>query len=276
MLPVEISSDVGAQDELSRFQVRHVWNLSSSDAPSAPISPSPRKLPAPIPNSRLQILPWNPPPYLRNSMRRAKSKKSNRKRVAVTVLNARSEESPYDVLGVPPSATPDQIKRAYRKLALKYHPDVNKEENAQGKFMRIKHAYNTLVNSKSKRNYNYRSRSSSYSGSSSSGQDEEEFYGFEDFFRDLQKEFQNWEADTSSQGKPKSLWEELADIGEEFVEFLENELNITNSGDESVEGDSDRKSDDVKTESTAESRIEEHIDEVEAALAKLKKELGLQ
>lgn len=32
----------------------------------------------------------------------------------------------------------------------------------------------------------------------------------EDFFRDMQTEFQNWEASAASQGKPKSLWEELA------------------------------------------------------------------
>lgn len=50
----------------------------------------------------------------------------------------------YGVLGVSKSATKDQIKGAYRKLARKYHPDVNKEAGAEDKFKEISAAYEVL------------------------------------------------------------------------------------------------------------------------------------
>jgi len=50
----------------------------------------------------------------------------------------------YDLLGVGPSADDSQLKKAYRKLAMKYHPDKNKEEGAAEKFKDISSAYDVL------------------------------------------------------------------------------------------------------------------------------------
>ncbi|XP_011089512.1 chaperone protein dnaJ 6 isoform X2 [Sesamum indicum] len=217
-----------------------------------------------------------------------KKKIGNFRRCQVT---ASRRESPYEVLGVSPSASTKDIKRAYRRLALKYHPDVNKEAGAQEKFMRIKQAYNTLLNSKSRGRYDSGNQGSDFSYSATGSyktntrEAGEEFYGFEDFFRDLQEEFRNWETNAATQGKPKSLWEELAEIGEEFVEFLEKELNITDA--EAVENNDDTSSKGYASYGTKEaatadqkkadegSSIDDNIDEIEAALAQLKKELGL-
>lgn len=50
----------------------------------------------------------------------------------------------YQVMGLERGATQEEIKRAYRKLARKYHPDVSKEKNAEEKFKELQEAYNVL------------------------------------------------------------------------------------------------------------------------------------
>ena len=60
----------------------------------------------------------------------------------------------YEVLGINKSATPDQIKSAYRKLAVKYHPDKNPDDKAaEEKFKEASEAYHVLSNSERKQNY---------------------------------------------------------------------------------------------------------------------------
>lgn len=50
----------------------------------------------------------------------------------------------YSTLGLERSASEDDVKKAYRKLARKYHPDVSKEKNAEEKFKEVAEAYQTL------------------------------------------------------------------------------------------------------------------------------------
>ncbi|MFH0848235.1 MAG: molecular chaperone DnaJ [archaeon] len=60
----------------------------------------------------------------------------------------------YEVLGVPKGATKDEIKRAYRKLALQYHPDRNKSADAEERFKEISEAYAVLQDDEKREQYN--------------------------------------------------------------------------------------------------------------------------
>jgi curved DNA-binding protein CbpA len=60
----------------------------------------------------------------------------------------------YDTLGISQNATQDEIKRSFRNLALKYHPDKNRNsEESKQKFMKIIEAYEVLSDERSRRDY---------------------------------------------------------------------------------------------------------------------------
>ena len=57
-------------------------------------------------------------------------------------------ENPYTVLGLSPGASDDEVKAAYKRLAKKYHPDLNPSPEAEEKMKQINAAYDQIINHK--------------------------------------------------------------------------------------------------------------------------------
>lgn len=83
----------------------------------------------------------------------------------------------YEVLGVDKNASDAEIKSAYRKLAKKYHPDVNKEEGAAEKFKEIGEAYSVLGDEQKRKTYDQFGSAAFENGGAGAGG----FGGFEGF-----------------------------------------------------------------------------------------------
>ena len=84
----------------------------------------------------------------------------------------------YDVLGVPRNAGKEDLKKAYRKLARQYHPDVNKDEGADDLFKEINEAYEVLSDPDKRATYDR----FGHAGVQGSGANYQDFAGFGDVF----------------------------------------------------------------------------------------------
>jgi len=83
----------------------------------------------------------------------------------------------YKTLGVSKQASPDEIKRAYRKLARQYHPDTNKKPEAEAKFKQVTEAYEVLSDQETRARYDQ------LGANYKSGQQFRPPPGFEQFFQ---------------------------------------------------------------------------------------------
>lgn len=108
----------------------------------------------------------------------------------------------YQIMGLEKNASAEDIKRAYRKLARKYHPDVSKEANAEAKFKELGEAYEVLKDPEKRTKYDRygqywkeQGQQQGYGGTQGGGQqqyyrhfEEAEMSGFEDFLNSIFKE----------------------------------------------------------------------------------------
>ena len=104
-----------------------------------------------------------------------------------------SKKDFYEILGVKKDATKDEIRKAYKKLALKWHPDKNPEnkKEAEEKFKEIAEAYSVLSDPDKRKEYDNRDSIPNFENFKFTNDDFDPFSMFNDFFK-TDKDFDNF------------------------------------------------------------------------------------
>lgn len=96
----------------------------------------------------------------------------------------------YEILGVKRNAKEKDIKRAFRKLAIKYHPDKNKDPDAEKQFVEIAKAYEILSDAEKRRRYDqFGDDGEQNGGGGGSGGGQGFNFNFDDFFKGFDEAF---------------------------------------------------------------------------------------
>ena len=136
----------------------------------------------------------------------------------------------YDVLGLKKGASEDEIKKAYRGLAKKYHPDVSKETNAETKFKEVQEAYDTLSDPSKKEMYDQYGHNANNMNGGFGGSG---FEGFAGGFGDIFSSF--FGGGRSRQSNPTGP-EKGADIEKHMtIDFMEAVLGTKKSVEINIE-----------------------------------------
>lgn len=144
-------------------------------------------------------------------------------------------EDLYKVLGVEKSSTQDEIKKAYRNLAFKYHPDRNQgRKDAEEKLKEINAAYSVLGDPEKRRQYDATGFNTSYSSNNSYGNYQRGYYdpygkgqnqyGYEDFdniFRSFyENSSRNYNSTYSTYGQYKKKQQSPLTLGEGILKLI--------------------------------------------------------
>ncbi|KAM4582688.1 dnaJ homolog subfamily B member 9-like [Fundulus diaphanus] len=123
----------------------------------------------------------------------------------------------YDSLNVEPTATTSQIKRSFRSLAVRYHPDKNKSAQAENTFREIAEAYAVLSDKKKRRLYDSVGHEAFLENQASleSEDDDDDEAGFHFSFSDFFQDFH----DSPFMDEPHLHWSFLQDVEEEDVQY---------------------------------------------------------
>ena len=116
-----------------------------------------------------------------------------------------SKRDYYEVLGVNKSAKKEEIKKAYRKQALKYHPDKNKgDKKAEEKFKEASEAYHVLSDDKRKSSYDQFGHAAFQSGGQGGFSNSDFSSSFSDIFEDVFGDFGDFGFGSSGRSRARS------------------------------------------------------------------------
>jgi len=130
----------------------------------------------------------------------------------------------YEILGVPRNASQEEIKRAFRKLARKYHPDINKDPAAQEKFKEINEAYQILSDPEKRRLYDTYGHAA-FEGSNQSQTQPQDIPSIDDLLREVFETSFGFDFDTLFERAARSRRRERRPLrGEDIYRTVEISL----------------------------------------------------
>ena len=136
----------------------------------------------------------------------------------------------YEILSVSRDASKEEIKRAYRRLARKYHPDVNKEAGAEERFKEINLAYEVLSEPETRARYDRFGEAGVAAGAGAGFQDFSDIGGFADIFETIFSGFGGMGSQTAARRRGPTRGDDLRlDLKLEFREAVfggEKEIRI--------------------------------------------------